>query len=177
MSALLAACAGGRLSASATPTVRPRPSRTPPPPSQRPTPAPSASATADLPFRAKVAGLLIVGFRGLTLDAAPWVEAALRDESVGGVILFDRDQESGAGRNIDTPEQVTALVRDLHAAGAGRPVIVAIDQEGGVVTRLSPAHGFPAVASEADVGRGTADAARTWANGLSRPPSRRSASI
>ncbi|HKG56441.1 MAG TPA: glycoside hydrolase family 3 N-terminal domain-containing protein, partial [Candidatus Limnocylindrales bacterium] len=43
---------------------------------------------------------------------------------------------------------------------------VSIDQEGGVVTRLSPAHGFPAVASQATIGRGTVAAARGWASGL-----------
>jgi beta-N-acetylhexosaminidase len=82
------------------------------------------------------------------------------------VILFDRDQLTGRVRNVRSPEQVTALVGDLRAAAGERPIFVAIDQEGGVVTRLSPAHGFPAVESEAEVGEGSVDAARTWASGL-----------
>jgi beta-N-acetylhexosaminidase len=57
-------------------------------------------------------------------------------------------------------------VRDVRAAAGNRTVLVGIDQEGGVVARLSPAHGFPAVASEATIGRGTIRAARTWARGL-----------
>jgi beta-N-acetylhexosaminidase len=79
------------------------------------------------------------------------------------VILFDRDQLTGRERNVVSPAQVRALSRDLRAAAPGRPIIVSTDQEGGVVTRLGPAHGFPAVASEEKIGSGTAAAARTWA--------------
>jgi beta-N-acetylhexosaminidase len=43
---------------------------------------------------------------------------------------------------------------------------VAIDQEGGLVTRLSPAYGFPAVASEAAIGPKGDAAVTTWAEGL-----------
>jgi beta-N-acetylhexosaminidase len=54
--------------------------------------------------------------------------------------------------------------RDARRGPAGqRSIIVSIDQEGGIVTRLSPAHGFPAVASEGDIGRGSDATARTWA--------------
>ena len=60
------------------------------------------------------------------------------------MILFDRDQETGGARNIVSPAQVTTLVADLRAAAGDRPIIVSVDQEGGIVTRLSPAHGFPA---------------------------------
>jgi beta-N-acetylhexosaminidase len=79
------------------------------------------------------------------------------------VILFDRDQLTGARRNVLSPAQVATLVGDLRAAASHRPIIVSVDQEGGIVTRLSPAQGYPAVASEGDIGRGSAAAARTWA--------------
>ncbi len=101
----------------------------------------------------------------MSLDDAPWLRRALRD-GLGGVILFDRDQASGGPRNVRSPDQVRALVAAIHGAGGPRRPIVSIDQEGGVVTRLSPAHGFPPVGSEASVGRGTVAAARTWARGL-----------
>ena len=35
-----------------------------------------------------------------------------------------------------------------------------------MVTRLGPAHGFPAVASQATIGKGTEAEARTWARRL-----------
>jgi beta-N-acetylhexosaminidase len=116
----------------------------------------------------KIAGLLIVGFRGSALSQVPWLLTALRETGLGGVILFDRDQQTGAQRNVRSPAQVATLVRDLRAAAGDRPIIVGVDQEGGLVTRLSPTHGFPAVASEADTGRGTVAGARTWGRGIAR---------
>jgi beta-N-acetylhexosaminidase len=146
------------------------------PPSVAPTPSPSRSAaTSATPsaspaptLEAKIAGLIVVGFRGSTLTEASWVASALRDGGLGGVILFDRDQLTGALRNVRSPGQVATLVRDLRSAAGDRGVIVGVDQEGGVVTRLSPAHGFPAVASEATIGRGTVAEARTWGAGIAR---------
>ena len=111
----------------------------------------------------------MVGFRGATLDQAPWLRIALAETGLAGVILFDRDQSTGGPRNVVSPDQVTALVDDLRAAAGTRTIIVSIDQEGGVVTRLSPAHGFPEVASEADIGAaGDVAAARTWGDGIAR---------
>ena len=109
---------------------------------------------------------MIVGFRGSQLSQVPWLRTALGDTGLGGVILFDRDQLIGGNRNVRSPAQVKTLVRDLRSAAGRRGIIVSVDQEGGIVTRLSPAHGFPAVASEADIGRGTVAAARTWARGV-----------
>ena len=124
---------------------------------------PSPSAAGDL--RRRIAGLLVVGFRGLTLDAAPWVADALAG-GLGGVILFDRDQPTDGSRNVASPAQVARLTRDLRAAAGDRAIVIGVDQEGGRVTRLGPAHGFPAVASEAEIGAGTTAAARTWAAGI-----------
>ena len=115
---------------------------------------------------AMVANLMIVGFRGSTLAEAPWLEDALAADGLGGVILFDRDQATGGLRNVVSPEQVASLVGSLRAAAGDRPFLVAIDQEGGQVTRLSPAHGFPALASEAAIGRGTVADATVWAQQL-----------
>lgn len=111
----------------------------------------------------QVAGLLIVGFRGTEVPG--WVRTAIAD-GLGGVILFDRDQLTGGGRNVSSPAQVAALTAALRAAAGGRGLLIGVDQEGGAVTRLGPSHGFPALASQATVGAGTAGAARAWAGGL-----------
>ena len=141
------------------------------------TPSPSAYASASAEpsptsvpgpsLHEKVAGLIIVGFRGSRLDQAAWLRTALSKTGLGGVILFDRDQETGGRRNIVSPTQLTTLVGDLRAAAGDREIIVSVDQEGGVVTRLSPAHGFPPVASEATIGAADDVArARTWGTGI-----------
>jgi beta-N-acetylhexosaminidase len=165
----LAAC-GSSLAPSASSSV-PSP---PPVPSPSPTTAPSIapspsaqpSAAPGPTLREMIAGLIIVGFRGSTVDEVPWLLSALRDTRLGGVILFDRDQETGGQRNVISPRQLTKLVRDLRAAASDREIVVSIDQEGGRVTRLSPAHGFPAVASEAEIGTKTVAAGQTWARGI-----------
>jgi beta-N-acetylhexosaminidase len=49
-----------------------------------------------------------------------------------GFILFKR--------NIETPEQVSALVREMTAASGNPKALVLVDQEGGRVARLRPPH-------------------------------------
>ncbi len=72
------------------------------------------------------------------LDAAPAVAEALRRHQYGGVILF--------GMNIEDTEQTTRFIYDLqenNAKGAADkscpavPYLVAADQEGGIVARMS----------------------------------------
>ena len=55
------------------------------------------------------------------------------------------------GRNIQSPEQVKALVESLQRR-ARSPLLVAIDQEGGRVNRLKPAYGFAATLSHEELG-------------------------
>jgi beta-N-acetylhexosaminidase len=131
-----------------------------------PTQTASPSPDPSLPDLATmIAGLIVVGFRGRALDASPWLRDAIA-AGLGGVILFSRDGRTGKARNVRSPTQVRHLTDELRAEAGGRPLIVAVDQEGGKVLRLSPAFGFPAVASQATVGRGSEAAARTWAKGL-----------
>jgi beta-N-acetylhexosaminidase len=73
--------------------------------------------------------LLMVGIPGPRMDAV--ARELVRDLRVGGVILF--------ARNIESPEQVWELNRDLQRqalASTGRPLLLAVDQEGGRVQRL-----------------------------------------
>jgi beta-N-acetylhexosaminidase len=166
----LAACAPGESSpqvGQSAPITGPTGSPTAPPSASASTPSASAIPSPGLTLREKIAGLMIVGFRGSTLADTDGLAAAIRDANLGGVILFDRDQATGGARNVISPPQVTRLVADLRAAAGDRRLIVSIDQEGGIVTRLSSAHGFPAVASEAEIGAADdAVAAATWGRGI-----------
>ena len=129
-------------------------------PSVLPPPTPSASPSLDV----KIARLLVVGFRGMKVDDAGSIAAAIGDQGLGGVILFDRDQLTGRPRNIASPEQLLDLVVGLKALAPDRNLIVAIDQEGGRVARLSPATGFPSIESQAAIASTTDDAAVSdWA--------------
>jgi beta-N-acetylhexosaminidase len=91
-----------------------------------------------------VAGLLVVGFRGQSVKPSDPIVAAIK-EGLGGVILF-------AG-NVVSPQQLADLTGALHAAAAPRRLLITVDQEGGLVRRLTPAKGFAAVPSEATVGK------------------------
>lgn len=130
--------------------------------------SPSAPAAPldEKALRRKVASLLVVGFRGQSVQAGDWIVKAVRDQGLGGVILFDTDQLTGKPRNITSPAQVRRLVADLRASSPGR-LIVSIDQEGGRISRLNPGNGFPASQSQAQVGAVNRAAYTTqWAQGL-----------
>ena len=103
---------------------------------------------------ARLAGqLLSVGLDGT--GAGDELRARIAASEVGGVMLFRP--------NIVNPGQLATLVADLRGAAPGdRPLLVSIDQEGGLVQRLrAPATVWPPMLS---VGR-AGDAARTQAVG------------
>lgn len=91
----------------------------------------------------------MVGFRGLTIRPGDPIAKAIAG-GLGGVILFDRDQTTST-RNIKSPEQLAALVASLRESAPGS-LLVGIDQEGGRITRLKPARGFPDTRSQAEIG-------------------------
>jgi len=76
--------------------------------------------------------ILIPPFRGTT--APGWILDAL-SRGLGGVTLF--------GPNIATPGQVSALTAELRAAVADDEPVIAIDEEGGDVTRVAYNDGSP----------------------------------
>ncbi len=96
--------------------------------------------------------MLLVGFRGLAVDDQHPIVADIRERHLGGVVLFGLDGPARSKvRNVESPQQVQALTAALQAA-AGTPLLIAVDQEGGQVARLSPKHGFPATLSHQQLG-------------------------
>ena len=77
-----------------------------------------------------MANAFITGVSGTALTADE--RAFLRDADPWGFILFKR--------NVDTPEQVRALVDAMREAVGQGDAPVLIDQEGGRVQRLAPPH-------------------------------------
>ena len=86
-------------------------------------------------LKRRVAGLLIVGFKGTEIDSDSEVAYNLARLGVGGVILFDEDLTAGGKgkRNVESPEQLKKLVADLKRCAGSRKILVCVDQEGGKV--------------------------------------------
>ncbi|MFP4155248.1 MAG: glycoside hydrolase family 3 protein [Wenzhouxiangella sp.] len=91
--------------------------------------------------RADAAQVLMLGFRGKTVEEADQIVQDIQDLGIGGVILFDRDVALKSDRNISDPLQLKELVAGLQDLSGNR-LLVAIDQEGGYVNRLKTTYGF-----------------------------------
>lgn len=85
---------------------------------------------------------LILGAKGFALN--DFEKAFFARHRPAGFILFRR--------NIDSPEQVRALVSAMKQAAGNENALILIDQEGGRVARLRPPH-WPAYPRGADYGR------------------------
>ena len=158
--AVLAGCGAAALPTAdrALPTLVPStplpPTALPPTPSATPSPSSTTDSTpaAGIPLEVKIGQMLLVGFRGLAVDQMHPIVADIRDRHLGGVVLFDFDAPSWSGvRNVESPEQVRALVASLQSF-ATVPLLVAVDQEGGKVARLDERHGFPPTVSHRFLG-------------------------
>ncbi len=96
----------------------------------------SASAPAceqgdlcSLTIEQKVGQLFIVGFGGAVMS--PELEQEIRDLHPGGVLLL--------GKNIESEEQLKKLISDLRGIAmddTGLPLLIAVDQEGGELSRI-----------------------------------------
>lgn len=109
-----------------------------------------AARIADMTPEEKAGQLLMADFRqnadgtGMTV-LSPEAAEAIRTYHIGGVILF--------AENLDTAEQTKQLTADLQAA-AELPLLIGIDEEGGLVSRLDksniPHEAIPPAAEIAD---------------------------
>ena len=133
----------------------------------------TAAALVSMPFVSRIAHardledlvgpLLMLGFAGASTAApdAPFITRALASGSIGGVCFLGHNTRSKAGI-----EGLTTLFR---SAPRRRAALIAVDQEGGAVQRLSPKSGYqdtPAAAQVADKGD-PAEAVRTY-EGMAR---------
>lgn len=100
-------------------------------------------------LRHKIAQMLIMGFEGTHIDAQSPVSRWLCEDGLGGVLLFDKNLHTGTfGKNLRDRTQIRSLNTALQALsqegpGAGMPLLIAIDYEGGAVDRLRHIPGCP----------------------------------
>jgi beta-N-acetylhexosaminidase len=93
-----------------------------------------------MPLRDKIGQMLMVGFHGRSLADSPELPIMVGDYHVGGVVLVES--------NAHDPQQISRLTTDLQSlatsVGQGIPLFIAINQEGGIVVRITEgATGFP----------------------------------
>ena len=111
------------------------------------TPTPAAVSLDD-----KIGQMILAGFRGMKLDPGNSILADIRERHIGGVVLFDYDVPSRSPvRNIESPSQVKDLTAALQEASPD-PLLIAVDQEGGKISRLKEKFGFPATVSQESLG-------------------------
>jgi beta-N-acetylhexosaminidase len=79
-----------------------------------------------LTSREKIGQLFMVGFTGTSVT--PDLASFIKGYNPGGVILFSR--------NLESLDQIVQLTNDLQRCSPHSPLLIAIDQEGGRVSRL-----------------------------------------
>jgi len=83
----------------------------------------------------KLGQMLLLGFRGTEATDQSHIVRDILSQEIGGIILFDEDKPSKTSlRNIVSYQQVNRLISKLQSYSK-IPLLVAIDQEGGLVSR------------------------------------------
>ena len=117
---------------------------------------------AEPSLRDKIGQMLIIGFQGKMVDESSSIAHSIKQDNIGGVILFDYNQQSQTfDKNIESPQQVQLLNQQLqHLTQKANqlhhrinlPLLISVDYEGGRVNRLHPRYGFPEILSPKQIG-------------------------
>ncbi len=157
----LFACHNSRTQTTPTPTIEVTSS---PLPTQ--TPDPIAERLRQMTLQEKVAQLFIIFPEASTTKKQAVIAVSqemkdfLNQYPVGGMIFFES--------NVQNPEQLRALTRDLQASSK-YPLLIAIDEEGGRVARIgkNPNFSVPRITSALEIGQqNTPFLAKEWGQQL-----------
>lgn len=94
-----------------------------------------------------VGQMMMVKFKGSTVDENSFIVQKIREYHIGGIIL-DNYREPHADistANIVNPAQLKTLTKSLQHYSIkynGYPLFIALNQEGGLINTLKPAQGF-----------------------------------
>jgi beta-N-acetylhexosaminidase len=101
----------------------------------------------------KIGQMIMVGFRGTTINKKSTIIKDIEKYNIGGVVLFDFDVPGkDTKRNIEDKEQLKSLCTSLKKHSK-LPLFISIDQEGGRVNRLKTKYGFPNTVSAQYLGK------------------------
>ena len=104
---------------------------------------------ADSVLRRYAAQMLMVGFKGDSINDQSDAARYVRDLKVGAIVLFDVDLTGDAtigSRNVTSTGQLETLTKKLQSY-ADYPLLIALDQEGGRVVRMKTQYGFRPIVS------------------------------
>jgi beta-N-acetylhexosaminidase len=99
----------------------------------------------DVSLDVKIGQMLLLGFRGTEVPDDSVIAHNVRNQHIGGVVLF--------GANVQGKDQLHALTSRLQSL-AQLPLLIGIDQEGGKVARLNQRRGYEETLSHAQLGAG-----------------------
>ncbi len=103
--------------------------------------------------------MIIVGLPDIEINENSVIIEDIVNRGVGGVILFERNVVTNEEKKlsadelakIDFPARLTKLCADIKAL-APYPIIISIDQEGGIVNRLKERYGFAPSVTQLSLG-------------------------
>jgi beta-N-acetylhexosaminidase len=98
----------------------------------------------DVTLDAKIGQMLLLGFRGTSIAPESVIAQNVRDQNIGGVVLF--------GGNVRDSAQLRSLTGQLQEL-ASLPLLIGVDQEGGKIARLDKRRGYAATRSHAELGQ------------------------
>ena len=96
----------------------------------------------------KIANLVMVGFKGTGIDSTSTIYDAIKNKNLGGVILYEKDAHKD-DVNIINNKQVTKLCSDIKKLN--RKILIAVDEEGGYVSRLNQNRGYDKTSSAREI--------------------------
>ncbi len=102
-------------------------------PQPAPTNAELEQFIAGMSLEDKVGQMLLIGFHGLTLEGSPELPVMIGRYHVGGLVLLEA--------NARDPQQLSGLTTQLQtlarSSGAGIPLFLSLNHEGGIVVRIT----------------------------------------
>ncbi len=119
----------------------------------------SKTPTAQIPLSERAARMIIVGMPGVEITPNSVIISDITKRKVGGVILFESNVVTAEERKLSAEElakidfkarltKLCAQIRDM----ADYPIIISIDQEGGMVNRLKDRYGFVSSVTQQSLG-------------------------